>query len=172
MILPSSIRMAKRSVIVVATAMLFSIPAAEAAVVSVSFAGAPIVVPNDIDGVYFNFVTGTYSPFEMPGYDFNPYNNLGGLAFYGAGKPSGIMGPSTTGPVPKASVLKFGDLISSAAEFNEYQSVAYDFNITGQEYVGLRFMNEDTGILNYGWALMSTTYNTSPNRGFDAFVLA
>lgn len=142
-------------------------PAAHAAVVSVSFAGAPIVVPNNIDGVYFNFVTGAISTFEPAGYDFNPYNNGGGLTFYAAASPSGIMATGTPGTSAQARVLSFGALISSAGQFNQFQTRGDSFDITGQEYVGLRFLNETTGILNYGWALMSTT----AGNGFPASVL-
>jgi hypothetical protein len=156
-----------RSVLAGATALLFLAPAAQAAVISVSFASAPVVVPNNIDGIYFNFVTGTRSTTEFTGYDFNPYNNNGGLTFYGAAAPSGILATGTPGTLAQARVLQFGDLISATGQYNQFQTRGDGFNITGQEYVGLRFLNEATGILNYGWALMSTT----AGNGFPASVL-
>lgn len=64
--------------------MLFLASAAHAAVISVNFGDAPVNVSSNIDGVYFDFVTGAYGPSEMVGYDFNPYNNNSGLTFYGA----------------------------------------------------------------------------------------
>lgn len=158
---------AQRSIVACAFALACIAPAAQAAVISVNFAGAPVVVPNNIDGIYFNFVTGARSVTEITGYDFNPYNNGAGLTFYGAASPSGIMATGTPGTSAQASVLAFGSLISAAGQFNQYQTRGDNFNITGQEYVGLRFLNEATGIVNYGWALLSTT----AGNGFPAAVL-
>lgn len=157
-----------RSVLAAATALLLLAPAAQAAVVSVSFGNAPISVPSNIDGVYFNFVTGVRSTTEFVGYDFNPYNNGSGITFYGAPGPSGILATGTPGTLAQARVLAFGDLISASGQYNQYQTRGDAFDVTGQEYVGLRFMNEATGILNYGWALMSTT----AGNGYPAAVLA
>ncbi|MBD8532556.1 MULTISPECIES: PEP-CTERM sorting domain-containing protein [unclassified Massilia] len=150
-----------------AVASLFLAPAAQAAVVSVSFANAPVAVPNNIDGVYFNFVTGARGTTEIAGYDFNPYNNNSGLTFYAAAAPSGILATGTPGTSAEARVLSFGDLISASGQYNQFQTRGTAFNVTGQEYVGLRFLNESTGIVNYGWALMSTT----AGNGFPASVL-
>lgn len=157
-----------RSALASMTALMLCAPAAQAAIISVSFANAPVNVPNNIDGVYFNFVTGTRSTSETAGFDFNPYNNGSGLTFYGNGSPSGILATGTPGTLAQARVLSFGDLISSAGQYNQYQTRGDNFDVTGQEYVGLRFMNESTGILNYGWALMKTT----AGNGFPAAVLA
>ena len=161
----------QRSLFAAATAVLCLAPAAQAAIVSVSFAAAPVLVPNDIDGVYFNFLTGEQSTREPSGYDFNPYNNHGGLTYYGAGGTAGIMSTTFPGSLAQATPLRRGDLISSAAQFTPYQTQGNAFNVTGQEYVGVRFYNEDTGIDNYAWVLMSTTANTAPNGGFAAAVL-
>lgn len=157
-----------RSLLAGAVAMLFLAPAAHAAVISVDFGDAPVNVPNNIDGVYFNFLTGAYGSFEMAGYDFNPYNNGSGLTFYGAPGPSGILATGTPGTLAQARVLQFGDLISSTGQYNQYQTRGDLFQAGRQEYVGLRFMNETTGILNYGWALI----NTTAGNGFPASVAA
>lgn len=157
-----------RGVLASTAAALFLASSAQAAVISVSFAGAPVSVPNNIDGVYFDFVKGTRSSTEFNGYDFNPYNNGSGLTFYGAAAASGILATGTPGTTAQARVLQFGDLISSSGQYNQYQTRGDSFEINGQEYVGLRFFNEATGILNYGWALMKTT----AGNGFPAAVLA
>lgn len=157
-----------RSLLAGAVAMLFLAPAAHAAVISVDFANAPVNVPDNIDGVYFNFVTGEYGSTEFAGYDFNPYNNTSGLTFYGAPAPSGILATGTPGTLAQARVLQFGDLISSAGQYNQYQTRGDNFQAGRQEYVGLRFLNETTGILNYGWALI----NTTAGNGFPASVVA
>jgi PEP-CTERM motif len=158
---------ALRVCLATAVALLFVAPVAHAAVVSVSFAGAPISVPNNIDGIYFNFVTGARSTTEPSGFDFNPYGNSNGLTFYGNASPSGILATGTPGTTAQARALTFGALISAAGQYNQFQTKGNAFDITGQEYVGLRFFNEPTGILNYGWALMSTT----AGNGFPAAVL-
>ena len=122
--------------------------------------------------MYINFVTGERSTTtEIAGFDFNPYNNNAGLTFYGAASPSGILATGTPGFTATATVLAFGALISSAGQYNQFQTQGTGFHVTGQEYVGLRFLNEATGLINYGWALMQTTANTSPNAGFAAYVL-
>ena len=156
-----------RSAAACTVALAFIAPAANAAVVSVSFAGAPVAITNNLDGIYFNFVTGARSSSEIAGYDFNPYNNNNGMAFYSPASPSGTLATGTPGQQAQASRLAFGSLISSAGQFNQYQTPGDNFDVTGQGYVGLRFLNESTGIINYGWALMSTT----AGNGFPAAVL-
>lgn len=156
------------SLVAGAATLLFAAPAAHAAVISVSFAGAPVVIANNIDGTYFNFVTGVHvNAGNLAGYDFNPYNNNAGLTFYGAASPSGIMATGTPGTTATALALAFGASISAAGQFNQYQTVGTAFYRTGQEYVGLRFLNEVTGVINYGWVLLSTT----AGNGFAASVL-
>lgn len=163
----------QRHLISGAAALLLAVPAAQAAVVSVDYTSAPVAIANNIDGTYFNFVTGVHvnAP-DLAGYDFNPYNNNVGLTFYGAASPSGIMASGTPGTSATALALTFGALISAAGQFNQFQTVGSNFYVTGQEYVGLRFLNETTGILNYGWALMRTNVGTSGNQGFTASLLA
>jgi hypothetical protein len=159
--------MIQRSLATGFVAMCFLAPAAQAAVVSVNFSASPVAVPNDIDGVYFNFLTGVYGSAEMPGFDFNPYNNNAGLTFYGNASPSGILATGTPGTNAQAQSLAFGALISSTGQYNQYQTRGDTFHGGGQSYVGLRFLNEVTGIVNYGWALMSS----SAGDGFPATVL-
>ena len=122
-----------RSLHASAVAMLFLAPAAHAAVISINFGDAPVNVPSNIDGVYFNFITGAYGPSEMVGYDFNPYNNTSGLTFYGAAAPSGILATGMPGTLAQARVLQFGDLISSTGQFNQFQTRGDNFQAGRQE---------------------------------------
>jgi len=128
-----------------------------------------ISVPNNNDGVYINFVTGlTGSTGSLvPGWDFNPFNDTTGLAFYGEATPQGILA-SALGINAPAIRLNAGDPISSGAQYNQFFTSAINFRTGGLGYVGLRFMNESTGALNYGWALISTT----SGDGFPATIVS
>ena len=38
-------------------------------------------------------------------------------------------------------------------------------------YLGVHFLNETTGVVNYGWVQLSTTAGTTPAQGFPATIL-
>ena len=143
-------------------------PSAKAAIV---YSGPlTLAIPNSIDGLYINFVTGVTgsSGTAVPGYDFNPYNNGAGLTFYGASSPSGILASRTPGTNAVAQRLTLCAPISSASSFyNPFQTQGTLFQNTGTAYVGLRFQNEATLTVDYGWALISTTAAS----GFPATIL-
>jgi hypothetical protein len=126
-----------------------------------------VSVPSNIDGVYMNFVTGATSTTGFTGYDFNPYNNNAGLAFFSPGTGQGtVAATSTTGSA--AIRLNMGDAIGAAQIFNAGQAVGTAFFTGGLGYVGIRFLNEATGVINYGWALL----NVTNGNGFPATVVS
>lgn len=127
-----------------------------------------ITIPQDIDGVYINFVTGAFGGPGLAGADFNPYFNNATLAFFGPGGGGGTISATTTSG-SAAIRLNFGDSISPAGTYNNGQAVGTAFTSGGQGYVGLRFLNESTGVINYGWALLNTTNSAS---GFPATVVS
>ncbi|HEY1089764.1 MAG TPA: PEP-CTERM sorting domain-containing protein [Burkholderiaceae bacterium] len=152
-----------------ATAVFAVASSAHADVIYTNLAATPLSITNSIDGVYLNIVTGVSgsSGAAVPGWDINPYNNNAGLTFYGAASPSGIMATGTPGTTAVATALAFGALISSAGQFNQFQTVGTAFQAEGTNYVGFRFQNEVTGAQNYGWALISS----GATAGFPASIL-
>lgn len=148
---------------------LFAATAAQADVVYTNLSASPLSITNSIDGIYINIVTGVTgaSGTAVPGWDLNPYNNNAGLTFYGAASPSGVLATGTPGTGAESVALSFGALISSAGQFNQFQTRGTAFQSGGTNYLGFRFLNESTGATNYGWALISSTATT----GFPASIL-
>ncbi len=153
-----------------AVAVFAAAPSAEAAVVFVDRSASPINITNNIDGVYFNVVTGVTSATGAgtPGWDINPYNNGAGLTFYGAATPSGVLATGTPGTGAIATALSFGALISAAGQYNQFQTVGTQFQTAGNRYLGFRFLNETTAATNYGWLLVSS----GATAGFPAAITA
>lgn len=120
-------------------------------------------IPNTFDGLYFNFITGASgtSGASTPGWDFNPYNSGTSLSFFWSATPNqagGVAG-STTGPYLS---LSLGTTVSSASVFAAVTATANTaaFQAGGLNYLGIRFTNENTGAVNYGWVLLSSTAST------------
>ena len=141
---------------------------ARAVVVHVDWSAAPLVVPDTLDGIYLNFVTGTTSPTPVTPaiWDFNPYN-VGpgrGLSFFA---PSLVSGQGTLVSGQTALSLVGGETIGPAGIYQPGQALGTNFQITGINFVGLRFQNEMTGQLNYGWARL----NSTATSGFPLSIL-
>jgi subtilisin family serine protease len=115
-----------------------------------------IDVPNDIGGVYINWVTGAHAGTPPSGWDFNPYSN-GALLFYWGGD----VGPENAGVAEDGTlytVLGSGDSVGPTSTFiQNAQSGTDNFlgGVTG--YIGFQFLNEDTGDINYGYVHVTTT---------------
>ena len=137
---------------------------AGAAVIHTDLAAAPLVIPSTLPGVYVNFVTGASAAVALSGYDFNPYNNGFGLTFFAPDFPNS-QGTLVTGATAQA--LLGGETIGSSGIYQPSQALGTNFLITGVSFAGLRFWNESTSQLNYGWAKVSTTAGT----GFPATLL-
>jgi hypothetical protein len=152
-----------------AAAVFAVAPAAHADIVYTNLLATPLAIPSTIDGIYLNVVTGVSgsSGSVVTGWDLNPYNNNAGLTFYGAASPSGILATGTPGTGAESVALSFGALISSAGQYNQFQTRGTDFQGGGTNYLGFRFLNESTGAINYGWALISST----ATNGFPAAIL-
>jgi PEP-CTERM motif len=156
------------------TALFVAAPAAQAAIVSVNLTSSPIAITNNIDGVYLNVVTGVSGATSaaVPGYDINPYNNNAGLTFYGNATPNGILATGTPGTSAETTALSFGALISSAGQFNQFQTRGTAFQTPGTRYLGFKFLNETTGVSNFGWLQVVSGGLPSPNGGFPALITA
>ena len=151
-----------------AAAMLWAgTKGAGAAIIHTDLAASPLTVPSSLEGIYLNLVTGATSTTAVPvaGWDFNPYNNGPGLTFY---SPVLIAGQGTliSGSTAAQSLLG-GELIGGSGLYQSAQVSGTDFRLVSGRYAGLRFYNEATSQLNYGWAKLSTTATT----GFPAAIL-
>jgi hypothetical protein len=142
-------------------ASLFSLAtAAPAAVVCNSASPLPYTVPATSAGVYMNLVTGTFgtTPAAVPGWDFNPWGSTN-LTFFFPSTPATSHGAVSTGT--DYSILASGEAIGPASTFaTTGQTYAlWRAGSTGQ-YLGVRFYNEATSAINYGWIRLDTTAAT------------
>lgn len=125
--------------------------------------GANIPVPATFSGVYINFVTGTATPTTAgsPGWDFGPWG-AANLNFFWASAPANSSGGVTLDTTTYAK-LPAGATVSAASTFITSAAAAatagYQAGNT-TDYLGLRFFNEATSAINYGWALITTTAAT------------
>lgn len=131
---------------------------AYAAVVTVDFSGnAFSTVPYNIDGFYLNVVTGATGTASFAGYDINPY-------FTGAGTSSALfrfLSPTTGGVVGAGTVatpLLGGTTIGPASTFVS-GVVNANSATSATNYFGLKFVNEGTGAVNYGYLVVQQTAN-------------
>jgi len=138
-------------------------PAAYAAVVC---AAPSLAVPQNIDGVYINLVTGATGTTgtSTVGWDFNPYASssstlLSFNAATGAGYvASGLLiTPLSAGTPIDASSTFLTGIQSSATAMASYRA-----GVTNANYLGFRFT--EGGNTYYGWISLTTT---GPN-GFPA----
>ena len=137
-------------------AMTVASPAALAAIVC---ATTPVSIPNNINGIYVNLVTnatGTGGA-ATAGWDFSAYGpSSGNLTFYLP--PNGaVVGTSVT-----ASVVAAGTAIGPASTYTTTSTTANSiitptaFRVGGTFMTGIRFLNEATSTVNYGWAELTT----------------
>jgi hypothetical protein len=133
-----------------------------------------VAVPNTIDGIYLNLVTGASGTngSTLTGWDFNPYNNNAGLTFYCPATPSGCIATGTPGMNAVAVKLMPGDVVDSTSTYNQFQTVGTNFRSNGVGYVGVKFVNETTGAANYGFIEIKTSVGSGTGLGFPATVLA
>jgi len=126
----------------------------------------------NINGLYINFVTGANNTVgngagtTVAGWDMNPYSSTGtatgSFNFFESNANNAIVGAGGV-----ASSLAPGTFVGPASAFITGVVTGTPFRTTGMEYAGLRFTNESTGAVNYGWALFSTNGAT----GFPATLL-
>ncbi len=131
-----------------------------------------IVVPASLNGLYLNLVTGLAqtSPPISDGWDFNPYLTSGSLQFNAdvIGDPFLAIVGAVVPPDNFATALSPGAIIgpTSGFVFGQVSTTGTTFQTTGTSYVGIRFTNEGTGAVNYGYVQMTTTATT----GFPATI--
>jgi hypothetical protein len=133
-------------------------PQAEAAVVTFN---TPVSVPATFSGVYINFLTGAVTTAPAAGWDFNPYASAGNFAIYWQGGATGIAAGVTIAPGSTTYAdLAFGSIVGPSSNFsNALGSVGgtnANFRTAGTHILGFRFLNEATGITNFGYATITT----------------
>jgi len=145
----------KKTIIALVSVACLLASNAHAAVITSS---TSIAVPNNIDGVYINLVTGATSTIENSNFDINPYGTSELLFYWGPGTLNAGVAATTTGPYLD---LAAGAVISSASTFSKNANGVTDeaaaFHTSGTHHLGLRFLNEATGIVNYGYLTLLTT---------------
>jgi MYXO-CTERM domain-containing protein len=151
-----------------AVAVLGGAQQAEATIVSSGPVNIPI--PVTTSGVYLNFVTGVNnaSPASVPGWDVNPWNSSN-LSMFNPSTPSGGV---YVGDGTGYFNLAIGTLISGASTFTSgVNAPASPLNLnSSNNYIGVRFTNENTSAVDYGWMQISLgASQTDPVRAIVAY---
>ena len=139
-----------------------------------------IAIPNSAsDGIYLNVVTGeTFRPEDQnpAQLDCDLYGGgvNGAIVFATPSSPGvgAVCDPAITA-YRSVLALAAGTTIGPSSYLGKGQLSAPNYYVGGTEYLGLSFLNEATGAINYGWVRVSTT---APNadastRGLPAFFI-
>lgn len=135
---------------------------------------AELAIPATTEGLYINLLTGVSAPTEggAPGFDFDPYAAASTLPadqlrFYWGQSATGNGGVVSAGDsyavLAPGATIGPGQLYSRSAITGDVS--AWLAGVT-RGHLGLRFRNEQSGQLNYGWIVLST----SAGLGFPATV--
>jgi hypothetical protein len=146
------------AVALTAIALVSGLAATSAQAVVVYSGPVSIAVPDNLDGIYLNVVTGTSgtSGFDAPGWDINPYSALAGqFNLWGPTtttwlSPSGAIG----GPYPLAA----GTSIDASGIYTRPgggTNVGTQVALNAPNLFGFRFTNEDGGTTHFGWVEVS-----------------
>ena len=121
-------------------------------------------IPADGEGLYVNLITGVSARAESgaAGFDIDIYASTnseppGQLKFYWGTVANGGAGVVTTGD--HYAVLGTDSVVDATALFTRagFTGDTSDWQAGTVGYLGARFKNETTSIINYGWVLLSTT---------------
>jgi hypothetical protein len=156
------------SAVLAGAALSAAAPSAMAAVIV--YSGPPINIPNDIDGLYLNVVTGANGGSAPAGWDVNIYNNNSGLTFFSR---SGDAASAYVGAANAASVLTVGTIVGPASSFTVNNPLGggisgESFQKEGDRFFGFRFTSEGTSTVHYGYALL----RSGADVGFPAQLLS
>lgn len=140
-------------------ALSFALMPASALAALVCSAPLELAVPQSGEGLYINLVTGVSGESEgqVPGFDVDPYAAQNSdpahqLKFYWGQSSNGGAGVASAGDT--YAVLQPGDSIGPDSLFTRAaftgDTSAWQAGVA-EGYLGMRFTNEATGELNYGW---------------------
>lgn len=127
-------------------------------------ANADLAIPATTEGLYINLLTGVSAPSEggAPGFDFNPYaaastTPADQLRFYWGQASTGNGGVVTS--ADSYAVLAPGATIGPEQPYSR-AGITGDVSAwqagIAHGFLGVRFRNEQSGQLNYGWLVLST----------------
>jgi hypothetical protein len=142
---------------VAAATAIVSVMAALPAHASIVYSGpVNIVVPNNIDGVYLNLVTGATgsSGGAVPGWDINPYtagSSPNGFHLWGATTTTWL---STSGVIAGPYPLAANTMIGPSGTFTRPgggTNVGAQVTLNAPNLFGVRFTNESTSSINFAW---------------------
>jgi len=136
----------------------------------ICFDAQNLAVPATSEGLYVNFSTGVSGTSEsaVPGFDFDPYAAVSStppdqLRFYWGSATTGNAGVASSGD--RYALLSAGSVVGPASLFSRAGFTGDTSAWTSEPttgYLGMRFRNETTGTIDYGWVLLTTT----PPLGF------
>jgi hypothetical protein len=147
-----------------------------------------IVVPDNIDGVYLNLVTGASGTVAgaVPGWDINPYSAVaGGFHLWGATTTTWF---NTAGVIGSAGgyLLADGTTIGPGANFfrpGGGTNLAESVTLNAPNLFGVQFTNEPGGTNHFGWveitfgataasrAITGWAFESTPNAAIQAGVI-
>lgn len=146
--------------------------ASSASMAAIVCSPAAVPVPANIDGVYLNLVTnatGTAGG-SVAGWDINLYQTGASALYFFWPTPATSFGGVATGtvydrlttnaPIGPAQTYSQASGGGGAANFVNWQTAG-----TGG-YLGIRFLNENTSAVNYGWLQL----DTGASGGFPATI--
>ncbi|HRQ63988.1 MAG TPA: hypothetical protein PKZ76_03855 [Xanthomonadaceae bacterium] len=117
-----------------------------------------IPIPDNLDGIYMNVVTGATgtSAGAVAGWDINPYSATGpGTHFnlWGATTTTWLStGGVIAGPYNLAPGTEIGPPVENYFRPGGGTNLAAQMNLSSDEnLLGFRFTNENTGQIHYGW---------------------
>lgn len=133
-----------------------------------------INVPSTTSGVYLNVVTGVFAttPSGAPGWDLNPWSSSS-LEIWGnnsASPQDGVLDNFTGGAAGSVDNLPTGAIIDGSWNYGRTDTTVETtgptaFNLNSSNNIfGFRFLNESTGVYDFGWARISLagTLNGQP----------
>jgi len=132
-----------------------------------------VAIPANIDGVYINFLNGATGTAGggVAGWDWNAYLTASVLTFFwptpsasAGGVASAVTGGTYTDLAP-GSVISSSSIFSLSSGGGGAGSTI-SFQTAGTHILGIRFLNETTGIANYGYV----TLQTGATGGFPATI--
>lgn len=146
--------LAKSATAVVAVTGLAAVGEMQQAQAQVIYSGpVNISIPNDIDGIYMNLVTGVFSNVatNVPGWDINPYTattfNLWGADTSTWFSPSGLI----AGPYPIANGTVVGPPTTNFFRPGGGTDIGPQVTLNAANLFGVKFNNESGNAVTYGW---------------------